>query len=205
MSQPAHRSPLAVPSHPLASPVHTWHLPQGFVYAVIVAAVAMWSWERWQSGYSTAIAALTASACMIVLEIALSAASPWAGRTLFGLSGSRDGRAEEGRHEGSAAGRAALKSRREIERTFSNVETHLERPSLRLESSQRRIDELEQEVTDVAHLIATLREELAGAQRTDAQPRATSTRTRNIGAADVLFGILGAATAMMLALLLLMP
>ena len=76
-------------SNTLIPPLHARQLPQGLVYAVVVAAVAAWSWDRWESAHSTAIAALAASAFMLVLELALSSVSPWVARTVFGLRGLR--------------------------------------------------------------------------------------------------------------------
>jgi len=78
-----------VDSNTLIPPLHARQLPQGLVYAVVVAAVAAWSWDRWESAHSTAIAALAASAFMLVLEVALSSVSPWVARTVFGLRGLR--------------------------------------------------------------------------------------------------------------------
>jgi hypothetical protein len=78
-----------VGSNTLIPPLHARQLPQGLVYAVVVAAVAAWSWDRWESAHSTAIAALAASAFMLVLELALSSVSPWVARTVFGLRGLR--------------------------------------------------------------------------------------------------------------------
>ena len=78
-----------VGSDTLIPPLHARQLPQGLVYAVVVAAVAAWSWDRWESAHSTAIAALAASVVMLVLELALSAVSPWVARTVFGLRGRR--------------------------------------------------------------------------------------------------------------------
>lgn len=76
-------------SNTLIPPLHARQLPQGLVYAVVVAAVAAWSWGRWESAHSTAIAALAASAIMLMLELALSSVSPWVARTVFGLRGLR--------------------------------------------------------------------------------------------------------------------
>lgn len=76
-------------SNTLIPPLQARQLPQGLVYAVVVAAVAAWSWDRWESAHSTAIAALAASAFMLVLELALSSVSPWVARTVFGLRGLR--------------------------------------------------------------------------------------------------------------------
>jgi hypothetical protein len=78
-----------VGSNTLIPPLHARQLPQGLVYAVVVAAVAAWSWDRWESAHSTAIAALAASAFMLVLELVLSSVSPWVARTVFGLRGLR--------------------------------------------------------------------------------------------------------------------
>ena len=69
------------------SPFHLWQLPVGAFYVAAIALAGVASWERWHSGYPTVIAALTASACTLTLEIGLRIASPRAARSLYGVGG----------------------------------------------------------------------------------------------------------------------
>ena len=73
--------------HSQVSPFDLWQLPVGVFYVATIAVAGVASWERWHSEYPTVIAALTASACTIALEIVLRIASPRAARSLFGVGG----------------------------------------------------------------------------------------------------------------------
>ena len=145
-------------SNTLIPLLHTWQLPQGLVYAVIVAAVAAWSWDRWESGHSTAIATLAASAIMLVLELALSAASPWAARALFGL---RAGFRTFASIERAAAVAPPEAARRDAAAGGAAASTS-DAPCPRLQVTEQEFDELRQAyarmLREVEQLVALSRE-----------------------------------------------
>lgn len=64
------------------APHSTWHLPRGLLYWLSVAAAASVTWRLSGSVLHSAVAVLTASASVILLELALRTIDPHAARRL---------------------------------------------------------------------------------------------------------------------------
>jgi hypothetical protein len=72
----------AIASAEIEAPHSTWHLPRGLLYWLSVAGAASVTWRLSGSVLHSAVAVLTASASVILLELALRTIDPRAARRL---------------------------------------------------------------------------------------------------------------------------